>query len=343
MAANSQAAGPMRASPTSMTVIAPSSSSRFSSWRSLCRTAVGPVSNAPLDLAACASRRSTRSGRSAKRGVVDESRATERPERPLRPADQGGLELIARAAELAVDDRQCTDPGDRQTLDRPDEPAQRRHGAIPVLGAQRSSRPPRGHRERRTRPAVDVPVADDRRRDSGTLGGEPTEQRMLHPRRSAPARRVVGDPEDAPAGRRATLDQPRVAGQALVRSARASRDRVQGPSGSGGAWRDRASRSIVGRSMVEPARHAAPTRRYPRTMSDVPVGDGVAALPTPAAVLFDLDGTLVDTVETRIAAWLVALDEAGFPTTPRAAGSPHRGGRQAARTRDRRAGRDGPR
>ena len=35
----------------------------------------------------------------------------------------------------------------------------------------------------------------------------------------------------------------------------------------------------------------------------------------PAAVLFDLDGTLVDTVETRIAAWLRALEEAGLPTS----------------------------
>jgi HAD superfamily hydrolase (TIGR01509 family) len=32
-------------------------------------------------------------------------------------------------------------------------------------------------------------------------------------------------------------------------------------------------------------------------------------------VLFDLDGTLVDTVETRIEAWLEALAAAGFPTT----------------------------
>jgi HAD superfamily hydrolase (TIGR01509 family) len=38
-------------------------------------------------------------------------------------------------------------------------------------------------------------------------------------------------------------------------------------------------------------------------------------LPLPDAVLFDLDGTLVDTVETRIQAWLAALEEAGFPTT----------------------------
>src|ERR671910_548158 len=38
-------------------------------------------------------------------------------------------------------------------------------------------------------------------------------------------------------------------------------------------------------------------------------------LALPDAVLFDLDGTLVDTVETRIAAWLETLASAGFPTT----------------------------
>jgi HAD superfamily hydrolase (TIGR01509 family) len=38
-------------------------------------------------------------------------------------------------------------------------------------------------------------------------------------------------------------------------------------------------------------------------------------LPSPRAVLFDLDGTLVDTVDTRIAAWLDAMEAAGFPTT----------------------------
>jgi HAD superfamily hydrolase (TIGR01509 family) len=38
-------------------------------------------------------------------------------------------------------------------------------------------------------------------------------------------------------------------------------------------------------------------------------------LPLPDAVLFDLDGTLVDTVETRIQAWLAVLNEAGFATT----------------------------
>jgi HAD superfamily hydrolase (TIGR01509 family) len=39
------------------------------------------------------------------------------------------------------------------------------------------------------------------------------------------------------------------------------------------------------------------------------------ALPSPEAVLLDLDGTLVDTVETRIAAWLETLAWAGFPST----------------------------
>jgi HAD superfamily hydrolase (TIGR01509 family) len=41
----------------------------------------------------------------------------------------------------------------------------------------------------------------------------------------------------------------------------------------------------------------------------------LGALPRPAAVLFDLDGTLVDTVETRIRAWLETLRDAGLPTT----------------------------
>jgi HAD superfamily hydrolase (TIGR01509 family) len=41
----------------------------------------------------------------------------------------------------------------------------------------------------------------------------------------------------------------------------------------------------------------------------------VNRLPRPDAVLFDLDGTLVDTVESRIAAWLDALDHAGLATT----------------------------
>jgi HAD superfamily hydrolase (TIGR01509 family) len=42
---------------------------------------------------------------------------------------------------------------------------------------------------------------------------------------------------------------------------------------------------------------------------------GLAGLPIPDAVVFDLDGTLIDTVDTRIAAWLDALAEAGMPTT----------------------------
>jgi len=43
-------------------------------------------------------------------------------------------------------------------------------------------------------------------------------------------------------------------------------------------------------------------------------GDAIR-LPLPEAVLFDLAGTLVDTVETRITSWLEALEEAGLPTT----------------------------
>jgi HAD superfamily hydrolase (TIGR01509 family) len=38
-------------------------------------------------------------------------------------------------------------------------------------------------------------------------------------------------------------------------------------------------------------------------------------LPTPDAVIFDLDGTLVDTVETRIAAWLAVFGEFHLPAT----------------------------
>jgi HAD superfamily hydrolase (TIGR01509 family) len=38
-------------------------------------------------------------------------------------------------------------------------------------------------------------------------------------------------------------------------------------------------------------------------------------LPQPEAVIFDLDGTLVDTVETRIRAWKQTFDEIGVRTT----------------------------
>ena len=41
----------------------------------------------------------------------------------------------------------------------------------------------------------------------------------------------------------------------------------------------------------------------------------VGRLPRPDAVLFDLDGTLVDTVETRITAWREALEGAGLPAS----------------------------
>jgi len=41
----------------------------------------------------------------------------------------------------------------------------------------------------------------------------------------------------------------------------------------------------------------------------------MAPPPVPAAVIFDLDGTLVDTVEARIAAWKATFEDAGIPAT----------------------------
>jgi HAD superfamily hydrolase (TIGR01509 family) len=41
----------------------------------------------------------------------------------------------------------------------------------------------------------------------------------------------------------------------------------------------------------------------------------LADLPKPAAIFFDLDGTLVDTVETRIRAWLAVFAEEGIPAS----------------------------
>jgi HAD superfamily hydrolase (TIGR01509 family) len=41
-------------------------------------------------------------------------------------------------------------------------------------------------------------------------------------------------------------------------------------------------------------------------------------LPVPDAVIFDLDGTLVDTVQIRIDAWSETFEEAGIPTTRQA-------------------------
>jgi beta-phosphoglucomutase-like phosphatase (HAD superfamily) len=40
-----------------------------------------------------------------------------------------------------------------------------------------------------------------------------------------------------------------------------------------------------------------------------------ADLPPPAAIVLDLDGTLVDTVESRIRAWLATFAEVGIPVT----------------------------
>ena len=44
-----------------------------------------------------------------------------------------------------------------------------------------------------------------------------------------------------------------------------------------------------------------------------PMPKPVAPMPRPAAVIFDLDGTLVDTVEARIQAWLAIFREEGIP------------------------------
>ena len=43
------------------------------------------------------------------------------------------------------------------------------------------------------------------------------------------------------------------------------------------------------------------------------MSEPLAAVTRPAAVIFDLDGTLVDTVETRIRAWLAVFVEEGIP------------------------------
>ena len=41
----------------------------------------------------------------------------------------------------------------------------------------------------------------------------------------------------------------------------------------------------------------------------------IGDLPSPAAVIFDLDGTLVDTVEARIEGWLAVFEEVDLPAT----------------------------
>jgi len=63
-------------------------------------------------------------------------------------------------------------------------------------------------------------------------------------------------------------------------------------------------------------------------------------LPAPAAIAFDLDGTLVDTVPSRIQAWLLALREEGIPTRERSvAALIGSDGRYVARESARAAGR----
>jgi HAD superfamily hydrolase (TIGR01509 family) len=54
---------------------------------------------------------------------------------------------------------------------------------------------------------------------------------------------------------------------------------------------------------------------YPDGMPDPAEAAGTEAsgLPRPAAIIFDLDGTLIDTVGTRIDAWLEVFDRFGLP------------------------------
>jgi HAD superfamily hydrolase (TIGR01509 family) len=62
--------------------------------------------------------------------------------------------------------------------------------------------------------------------------------------------------------------------------------------------------------------------RYPRVPAGMagyrrPMSEPLAPVPRPAAVIFDLDGTLVDTVEARIKAWLAVFSEEGIPAERR--------------------------
>lgn len=61
-------------------------------------------------------------------------------------------------------------------------------------------------------------------------------------------------------------------------------------------------------------RHAAVVVELPESSEEVedyaaPMPSSDSELPVPAAIIFDLDGTLVDTVETRIHAWLAVFEE----------------------------------
>ncbi len=55
-----------------------------------------------------------------------------------------------------------------------------------------------------------------------------------------------------------------------------------------------------------------PGETAPAPGADVPES-AAKAIPNPAALIFDLDGTLVDTVELRIEAWMRTFAEIGFP------------------------------
>jgi HAD superfamily hydrolase (TIGR01509 family) len=55
----------------------------------------------------------------------------------------------------------------------------------------------------------------------------------------------------------------------------------------------------------------------PERIEGVSAGKSLAALPTPRGLIFDLDGTLVDTVETRIEAWTRVFAEEGIETDRR--------------------------
>src|SRR6266576_1145616 len=75
--------------------------------------------------------------------------------------------------------------------------------------------------------------------------------------------------------------------------------------GSMGISREPGSRGRAPAPSVGPLGRAS--GRYRRPMPDTPAPE------RPEAVIFDLDGTLVDTVERRIEAWLQAFTEVGIP------------------------------
>ena len=75
--------------------------------------------------------------------------------------------------------------------------------------------------------------------------------------------------------------------------------------------------------------------RQPAPLELAAWSPAIDALPLPAAVLFDLDGTLVDTVETRIAAWEQALERGRPADQARSARAADRARRQAPGARDR--------